>query len=433
MPLSRYLITCRDHAFPDEVLLFSTRTGALVQMVEEQFAALQRGTHAPEYDTQLREMGLLVDDQAEEQEQVLGYMNEINRLTPNLTVAVVLGMECNFSCPYCFEGLQKGNKSMSDATADQLIHFIKERLRPGKNKLKLQLYGGEPLLYSRRILSLAKQLKPFAEEQGGSFSMDMVSNGSLLNEKIVDKLTPWGLDGVKVTLDGPPEIHNRNRPFKSGEKSFAIIIENLKKVCSKTKIRLGGNYSQDNYHQFPAVLDLLTAEGVGPESIELVNFNMVMQVNESVTGNRFQGGCSSVNEPWLRDASLYVRQEVLRRGYAVPEISPQPCAVEMDDAYTVHFDGSLYKCVTWIGNEAYKIGDIWNGADDSYLHTHHVGHWKKNEECRACIYLPLCFGGCRFMAHQRNGHMAEVDCQKDFFASTLEHLIKQDIAQPEHG
>jgi len=425
MQLSRYLITCRHRSIPGQVLLFSTRTGALAQLTEEEFNGLQQGSSAPNDIEQLTEMGFLVADRDEEQRHVLDYMEEINRLNPNLTVAVVLGMECNFSCRYCFEGKQKGRKSMSEATADQLINFIKERFRPGKKKLLLQFYGGETLLYTKKILYLAKRLKPFVESRDAVFAMDIVSNGSLLSEKMVDALTLWGLDGVKVTLDGPPEIHNLNRPFKSGEKSFDVIVENLKKVCTKTKIRLGGNYTSDNYRQFATVLDLLAAEGIGSARVEQVNFNIVMQTRDSIIGNGYRGGCTTVNEPWLRDAVLYIHQEVSRRGYTVPEIFPQPCAVEIDDAYTVHYDGSLYKCVTWVGSEQYKIGDIWQGVDDTYRLTHHVGHWQKEEACRACVYLPICFGGCRFMAFQRDGDMKKVDCMKDFYDGSLESLVRQ--------
>ena len=76
-----------------------------------------------------------------------------------------------------------------------------------------------------------------------------------------------------------------------------------------------------------------------------------MQVKDTITSNEYIGGCATINEPWLGDAALHVRKEVFRRGYPMGEIVPQPCAVEIDDAFTVHYDGSLYKCVTWVGHE----------------------------------------------------------------------------------
>lgn len=427
MYFTPYLVVHRHHSIPDQFLLFSTKTGALVLLPEEDYAALKNGATENDYIAPLTEMGFLVEDVEAEHLEVARYLDDINRYNPNLTLAVILGMECNFSCKYCFEGKQKGKKVMDDRTADQLISFVKKHFKPGKKKLILQIYGGEPLLYTKRIIYLAKHLKPFVEAMGAEFVFDLVSNGSLLSEKVVDELNKWGMDGVKVTIDGPPENHNHFRPFKSGAESFDVIVRNIKDVCTKTKIRLGGNFTNETYHDFATVLDLLSQEGISPERIDRVSFNIVMQVNDKITNNEFLGGCATINEPWLRDGFLHVRQEVLKRGYPIAELGPEPCAVEMDDAYTVYYDGSLYKCVTWVGHEQYKIGDIWQGVTEKYQESHNLFHWQREEKCQKCNYLPLCFGGCRYMAYQRDGHMGKVDCRKPFLDATLKTKLLQDL------
>ncbi len=427
MYFTPYLTVHRHISIPDQVLLFSTKTGALVLLPEEDYQALQNGDTENEYLEPLAEMGFLVEDVEAEHREVNRYMEDINLHNPNLTLAIILGMECNFGCSYCFEGKQKGKKVMDDRTADQLIAFIKERFKPGKKKLVLQIYGGEPLLYTKRIIYLAERLKPFVEERGAEFVIDLISNGSLLTEKVVEELNNWGLDGVKITLDGPPENHNHFRPFKSGGGSFDVIVKNLKAVCEKTNIRLGGNYTSETYRDFATVLDLLAEKGIGPDQVERVSFNIVMQVNDTITSNEFVGGCATINEPWLRDAFLHVREEVMKRGYPVAEPGPEPCGVEMDDAFTVHYDGSLYKCVCWAGHEQYKIGDLWKGITEDYEKFHHLFHWQREKQCQKCNYLPLCFGGCRYMAYQRDGHMGQVDCRKPFLDATLETTLLQDL------
>lgn len=427
MQLTPYLISFPHPDDPGQVVLFAAKTGAVIVLLQEDFADLQQGRAEGEHIEPLREMDFLVESVAQERQAVLGYLDEINRLSPNLTVAIILGLECNFSCRYCFQGEQKGKKNMSDATAEQLVAYIKQRFTPGKKKLQLQLYGGETLLYKQRIISLAAQLKPFVEAQGGELVIDLVSNGSLLTPQVVEELNQWGLDGVKVTLDGPPKNHNHFRPFKNGSPSFEIIVNNLAKVCTKTKIRLGGNFTRDNFRSFPPILDTLAAQGITPDRLELVNFNIVMQINDTIANNTYHGGCCTINETWLQEASLHVREEVFKRGYSLGELGPEPCAVEVDDAFSVNHDGSLYKCITWVGHEQFKIGDIWQGVDERYKETHHLGHWQKEGKCRECQYLPLCFGGCRYMAYQRDGSMAKVDCRKEFLDATLEKMLMQDL------
>lgn len=427
MQLTPYLVSFSHPDDPGQMVLFAAKTGALIVLPREDFVGLQQGKAETEQIEPLMEMGFLVESVAQERQAIFGYLDEINRLNSNLTVAVILGLECNFSCKYCFQGEQKGKKNMTDATAEQLVAYIKKRFTPGKKRLQLQLYGGEPLLYKQRIIALAAQLKPFVESQGGELILDLVSNGSLLTPQVVDELNQWGLDGVKVTLDGPPENHNHFRPFKNGAASFDTIVNNLAKVCTKTKIRLGGNFTCDNFRNFPPILDTLATRAITPDRLELVNFNIVMQIQDTIANNGYHGGCCTINEPWLQEASLHVREEVFKRGYSLGELGPEPCAVEVDDAFSVNYDGSLYKCITWVGHKQFKIGDVWQGLDEGYQETHHLGHWQREAKCRECEYLPLCFGGCRYMAYQRNGSMAEVDCRKLFLDATLEKMLTQDL------
>ena len=99
--------------------------------------------------------------------------------------------------------------------------------------------------------------------------------------------------------------------------------------------------------------------------------------------------------------------------------------VESRNSYVVNFDGSIYKCPTFIGKKGYEIGHLETGVRD-YSDSYRLGNWK-NDECVECEYLPLCFGGCRYMTFMRNGAINGLDCQKEYFDAALETLIKQEI------
>ena len=132
------------------------------------------------------------------------------------------------------------------------------------------------------------------------------------------------------------------------------------------------------------------------------------------------------NEPWVVDATLKLREEVLKRGYKTPKMGPSPCMVDIDDAFVIHYNGSIFKCVAMIGHPQFAVGDVWQGIDD-YQEIYGLDTWRKNKECGQCVYLPLCFGGCRGMEFQRSGSMTEVDCMKEFFDATLEQTLMQDV------
>ena len=428
MPLSPYLKIFPLPGQPDKRLLFSTRTCSLAIVTVEALAALEDNNASPELTASLAKLSMVVADPISERQEMGGYLRELNRINPNLRVSVILGMACNFACLYCYEGSLKGAVAMNDDVAEQLVDLLVARFRAGKKKrLILDLYGGEPLLYTRRIRTLAERLKHVIEIMGGRFEFTLVTNGSLLTRAVVEELVPLGLVSVKVTVDGTADNHDRFRSFKDGRESWAVIVDNLLACRGLCAITLSGNYTADNYQVFPDLLDTLAERGFAPDDFSSVQFYPVMQVSDQFANPEFTGGCCSNDEPWVHSTSLILRQEILQRGYNFPKLSPSPCMVDLDDAFTVDHDGTIYKCVTLIGHPDLACGDIWHGMAAGWQQTWSLDHWQDEASCRDCEYLPLCFGGCRAVSYQRNGNMAQVDCQRALFDATLEPMLQQDL------
>ncbi|MDH5768646.1 MAG: SPASM domain-containing protein, partial [Nitrospirota bacterium] len=221
------------------------------------------------------------------------------------------------------------------------------------------------------------------------------------------------------------ENHDYYRPFKSGSGTFDIIIRNLKETCEIIKIQIGGNFNPENYRGIPYLLDYLIEQGITPEKISLVKFAPISKTGEKFAPPEFTGGCASINEPWLIEASIFLREEILKRGFNTPRITPSFCMIESPDDIVVNYDGTLYKCPGFIGWKGFEVGDLRTGI--RYYHeSHNLDLWKK-DECLDCEYLPLCFGGCRYMKLLRDGNIDDVDCRKPFLDATLETFIKQDI------
>ncbi|MDD2389620.1 MAG: 4Fe-4S cluster-binding domain-containing protein [Desulfobacterales bacterium] len=108
----------------------------------------------------------IVDDAAAEKEAMAGCIDRINAKNPRLKITVVLNLDCNFACPYCYEGENKGKFYMSDQTEAALICFIEKRLAPEKTALTVDFYGGEPLLSIPRICSISGKLGALAGGRG---------------------------------------------------------------------------------------------------------------------------------------------------------------------------------------------------------------------------------------------------------------------------
>jgi uncharacterized protein len=289
----------------------------------------------------------------------------------------------------------------------------------------LSFYGGEPLMSLDLITSISERLKSTSAARKVGYSFNMVTNGTLLTPRTVEKLIPLGLTGAKVTLDGPKENHDRFRPFVSGKGSFDTIVANVKEVCDKIKIQVGGNYTLENYGSFPRLLDFLLEVGLTPERISLVQFVPVVKGGGEFALPEFNDGCASTDEPWLVEASLFLREEILKRGFHTPKVGPSPCMIESVNDMVVNYDGAIFKCPAFLGWKEMAVGDLEMGIRE-YAVSHNLDVWKK-EECLDCAYLPLCFGGCRYLKLVRDGRIDGVDCRKKYLDETLEAFVRQDL------
>lgn len=425
MHLSRYLkiYPCPDD--PERLLLYSTKRGSAVLVPATLLAAVENGTLSPADRDALARLGFLVPDREEERREMRDALQEANRRRRRFHAVVILNLDCNLACTYCFEGGMKGKHYMSDETAALLAEtVVRDHLSRGK-EVSLTFYGGEPLLSTDRIVSLSEGLQESAARQGVRYSFNLVTNGTLLTATTVGKLLPLGLTGAKVTLDGPRENHDRFRPFVSGKGSFDTIVGNLREVCDLIKVQMGGNYTQENYREFPRLLDELIAAGLTPQRIQMVKFDPVTQTGGAIPLPEFNDGCVSGNEPWLAEASIFLRGEILRRGFHTPRIAPSPCVIESPDELVVNYDGALFKCPAFLGWKEMAVGDLRTGVGE-YAATHNLDVWKK-DECLDCAYLPLCFGGCRLLRLLNGGKIDDVDCRKEYLDRTLESLVRQDL------
>jgi uncharacterized protein len=425
MPLSRY---CKVYPLPndpEQVMLFSTRTSAVVRVSNEVLRDIEKGVLSPEEEQTLSEEGFFTENHEKEHQELISYIDDLNKLTKTFTAVLVLNLDCNLACKYCFEGTRKGKFFLSAETADAFIGFLQSGVLERKEEIELIFYGGEPLLSADTVHRIASRVRALAESRNIKFTFSFITNGTLLTRQLVEKLKPLGMRAACVTLDGPREVHDAFRPFRSGKGSFDTIVRNIKEVCSLIDVQLGGNYTRDHYRQFPGLLDYLLDSGLNPADISIVRFDPVVNESREMAPPDFHDGCMSFDEPWLRDAAVFLRAEILKRGFRTQKVEPSVCFVERRNNVVVNYDGALYRCPGLIGRRDYCTGSVKTGIVD-YRGTHNLENWK-NEECLACAYLPLCFGGCRYMKLVRDGNMRGVDCKKKYFDETLEAFVLQDV------
>jgi uncharacterized protein len=407
-------------------MLLATRRCAVLELSDSLWSRLRDGGELSEkeQDTFIR-LGVLVESRTAEQEEMRATFDSINSSSRRFEVTAVLTLECNLACPYCFEEPFRGHLVMSAATAELLVQRLREKMAAGLDLL-VDFYGGEALLRLKLLKSIAARLQEAAALHGVSFAFNIFSNGVLLTRRTVEELLPLGLQAVRTTLDGPPDIHNVQRPFVSGKASFDVILNNLVTVHDIVALDLGGNYTRDNYRRFPELLDLIIEAGIEPARVKAISFSPVMPKSDGSGMGDHAATCACSSEPWAIEANLFLRAETLRRGFPVDKLQASACMVEFANDVVIGYDGALYKCPVFMGQEEMRVGSLAEGIG-AYRESHNLDVWK-NDECLECAYLPLCFGGCRFFRKLKTGAIDGVDCRREMLDASLERIVRQDLS-----
>lgn len=417
----------KDPEDPDSIILYSIKKESLIRINQDTLEMIQTGDLPEEAEKQLIDLEFLVLDQVSEKQEMLGYLGDFNQNFRELDITVTLNLDCNFACIYCCEeDIKHHNLYMTHKIQEETLGFIKKNL-DGKTKLTFDFFGGEPLLSMDMIRFFAKHLKTICDERGIDLKFGMTTNGSLLTRNRAKELNELGVTDLKITVDGPAEIHNRYRPFKNGAPSFETIVKNIKDSWDILNIELSGNYDENTWREFPELLDQLMKEGITPGKLSRVTFGPISKnsVHEK-RASGYQGGISSLSAEWIIEAGLILREEVLKRGFHTPKPSMFTCIMEIKNALIINYDGFIYKCPTLLGLEEFKAGHVKTGLSD-YSRSHALGFYKNHSECHECKYLPMCFGGCRAVSWGIHGRLDVLDCRKDYLDKTLGPMILQDI------
>ncbi len=185
----------------------------------------------------IRDVGYLSDNKVEVIEHpILPYLKTyLERKLQKITLQITQG--CNLRCSYCIysentneKQRSHSSKRMSLDTCKQAVDFLLNHSIDNDN-VNIGFYGGEPLIE----FELIQKIVLYAEQAfvGKNLSFNITSNGTLLNDKIIDFFVQHNIR-LMISIDGPPEIHDSNRKFAlTGKGSFETILYNLEKIKIK--------------------------------------------------------------------------------------------------------------------------------------------------------------------------------------------------------
>jgi uncharacterized protein len=396
----------------------------------------------------LAEHGFVVSGRDQERRDLETFFGEVRESTDQLRLTVLTTLQCNFACDYCIQGdhgdYNKHAARMSLETAARLADWTESRFDAiNPSSFVLTLFGGEPLLNLPVAYYLAERLWGACQARGISMLISVITNGLLLTEEVVDRLKPYGLNGIKITLDGDRDTHNRMRPLRGGQGTFDKIVTNIRRVAHKTRIAIGGNFDADSVDSYPALLDFLATQDFASQLTKVAFKPIIRQkppeqpkgfiplTAVGAAGKPLNGACmtsagtgvSRVCDTcnFVDEKMAFLRDETKKRGFKTTDgVHMGPCEIHKKHAYTIGPDGALYACPGFAGESEMSIGHIEEAMRPRRSHAleqfERLSAWK---ECRDCAFIPVCAGGCTVAAHNELGNMHAPNCHKSSFEAGL--------------
>jgi His-Xaa-Ser system radical SAM maturase HxsB len=141
----------------------------------------------------------------------------------------VVTLRCEHSCLYCQVSRQSDNKLKFDMSRETASAAIDLALRSPAEAIKIEFQGGEPLLNFDLIQYIVTEVK--ARNTRKALSFVIATNLSLINDEILYFCDMHSIL-ISTSLDGPRDLHNRNRPRPDGD-SYERTIQGINGVRAR--------------------------------------------------------------------------------------------------------------------------------------------------------------------------------------------------------
>ncbi|MEW6442720.1 MAG: SPASM domain-containing protein [bacterium] len=340
---------------------------------------------------------------------------------------------CNLRCSYCYEqSLRSHGRAWLEERMDRLrvdaAFAAMDRIDPvSKTGRSLGLYGGEPLQRANR--EIVEYVMESASSRGFT-AFSAITNGVDL-DGYLDLLGPGRIRFLQVTLDGPPEIHDRRRVLADGSGTFHRIGRNVTRALetgARVSVRI--NVDPSNLEGLARLREFVVAQGwpersnfrayCSPVHGRLEDARAVSSF-ESFAGHiamqeaieQVDPGGDGPLERCAVTSSLSRTLLAHLRNRGLPRWKTGFCGSNLA-MYLFDPHGDIYPCWEVVGHRQHRIGWYRNGAA-VWVDREEAGKWHERsvvrvQGCLDCAYLFFCGGGCESAAYQKKGSLDRPDC-----------------------
>ena len=336
---------------------------------------------------------------------------------PLQSLVMNLTNQCNLACTYCYEfgedkvATPEGKpKFMDTETAKASVDFLL-RESEGRKSIHITFFGGETLMN----FPLLKEVVAYASDRAASedrfIDFSLTTNATLLTPAIIQFLSDNSI-GVTVSMDGPPELHDKLRVFANGRGSYDIIEPRVKALIQGHRTRpitarvTLTNGVTDVIRIYRHLKNELGFAEVGFAPVT-TSPDRLYAINEK--------GMGGVLEQFKLLAGEYLEHALRGELHGFSNVSEtlgelyqgvnksHPCGAALG-LLGVGPSGDIAPCHRFVDSDTHSLGNIATGVDrekqSDFLARGHIG---AKYDCHSCFARPLCAGGCHHEAFVRYG------------------------------
>lgn len=359
----------------------------------------------------------------------IGRINAINNNIPIFSFTPI--HRCNFSCTYCFarsgDNYKDEQKILSKDVIKNMLSFIRKNFQ-NKNKIRLEFVGGgEPLLHFDALKQIINEIR---NEKDYQFSINLITNGSLLNDEIIDWIDKNNIN-LGISIDGDQELHDKQRRLKNNNGSYEEIISNYLKIKNNDSIKFKTRdiwivsvlttncksiYDILKHHKSIGVNSLEIRIPRGSEDNEILlneknlmyfknlYFKFTQHLMNDISNNRYENILAISNNydtfGKLIKRLINIEKVIYRCGAGKWKFA---CAA----------NGDIYPCDSFLDYKNFVLSDVnTSGINKSIQNKFIDSNVQTSSPCDVCSFRYLCGGDCYYNIYLHTNDL--LNCNTSF-------------------
>jgi His-Xaa-Ser system radical SAM maturase HxsB len=337
---------------------------------------------------------------------------------------------------------QSEDKAAFDMSEETAMRSLELTFRSPAEAIKIEFQGGESMLNFPLIKQIVFEAETRNQREGRNLQFVIATNLAVATREMLDFCAEHNIN-ISTSLDGPRDLHNRNRPRPGGD-SYERVTQGIRlarEIVGRDKVAALMTTTEASLSRARDIIDEYLAQEFHElflRPISPYGFAMKTKSFASYTTNR-----------WLefyKEGLDYII-DLNRRGIVFQEhfaalilkkmlTSDDPGYVDLMNpagvgigAVVYNYDGAVYasdesRMLAEMGDKSFKIGDV--GANtyeeiflnDKLISALHESFTLSAPMCSECAFEPYC--GAEPVYHHAQyggdclGHKAESEfCNKN--------------------